>query len=232
MHNAPGRVRGLTATHTCPTCHAHHLSPSPLAAVAASPASAMSSLVSSVLQEARDTYTYLRNIDRRQLAHQVLSLVLVLSTAVMIWKGLVVASGSETPVVVVLSGSMEPAIVRGDILFLWSDRRVPYAIGEIIVYQIQGRPIPIIHRILEIRTASDGRVELLTKGDHNPVEDRGLYNADSGLKKLWLYEDEIMGRAFGFLPKLGLMTIYLTEYPAIKYALIFVLGITVLVAKD
>lgn len=132
-----------------------------------------------------------------QLAHQVLSLLLVLCSAVMIWKGLVVATGSETPVVVVLSGSMEPAIWRGDILFLWQDRAVPYEIGEIIVYQIKGRTIPIIHRIIEVhRDEPSGKLRLLTKGDNNPTEDRALYNPDGG-KKLWLEEEEVLGRAKG-----------------------------------
>lgn len=150
----------------------------------------------------------------------------------MIWKGLVVTSGSETPVVVVLSGSMEPAIWRGDILFLWQDRSAPYQIGEIIVYQIKGRQIPIIHRIIEVRTDARGKVSILTKGDNNPTEDRALYNPDGALTKLWLEEDEILGRAKGYLPQVGKMTIYLTDYPALKYILIAVLGLFVLTAKE
>ncbi len=123
----------------------------------------------------------------------------------MIWKGLVVWSGSETPVVVVLSGSMEPAIWRGDILFLWQDRESEYRVGEIIVYQIKGRSIPIIHRIVEVHQLAPseltpdlpGKVKLLTKGDNNPTEDRALYNPDGGSSKLWLDEDEVLGRAKG-----------------------------------
>ncbi|KAK9813672.1 hypothetical protein WJX73_002394 [Symbiochloris irregularis] len=36
----------------------------------------------------------------------------------MLWKTLIVVTGSQSPVVVVLSGSMEPGFYRGDILFL------------------------------------------------------------------------------------------------------------------
>jgi signal peptidase len=36
----------------------------------------------------------------------------------MIWKSLMLITQSESPIVVVLSGSMEPAYQRGDILFL------------------------------------------------------------------------------------------------------------------
>ena len=40
---------------------------------------------------------------------QVLSFGMIVSSALMIWKGLMVVTGSESPIVVVLSGSMEPA---------------------------------------------------------------------------------------------------------------------------
>jgi len=49
---------------------------------------------------------------------QVLNFALILSTAFMMWKGLSVVSDSPSPIVVVLSGSMEPAFQRGDLLFL------------------------------------------------------------------------------------------------------------------
>lgn len=55
--------------------------------------------------------------------------------AFMIWKSLSVLSASSSPIVVVLSGSMEPAFQRGDLLFLWN--RAPRAeIGEIVVYNV------------------------------------------------------------------------------------------------
>src|SRR5687768_14727599 len=121
----------------------------------------------------------------------------------MIAKGLDVSSGSETPLVVVLSGSMESAAWRVAILFLWHDRTALYSVGEIIVYQISGRAIPIIHRIVEVHTAppnedcTPGKVRLLTKGDNNPTEDRALYNPEGGSAKLWLDEAEVLGRAKG-----------------------------------
>lgn len=53
---------------------------------------------------------------------------------------------------VVLSGSMEPAFQRGDLLFLWN--RSPRAeVGEIVVYNVKGKDIPIVHRV--VRTFSE-----------------------------------------------------------------------------
>ena len=52
-------------------------------------------------------------------------------------------------VVVVLSGSMEPAFYRGDILFLNMGRK-PFRAGEVVVFNINGRDIPIVHRIIKV----------------------------------------------------------------------------------
>lgn len=58
---------------------------------------------------------------------QGVSLGLIVGSALMIWKSLMIMSFCESPVVVVLTGSMEPAYVRGDILFVtwWNEPTVP-----------------------------------------------------------------------------------------------------------
>ena len=53
----------------------------------------------------------------------------------MLWKVLVIAAGSPSPVVVVLSGSMLPAFSRGDILFL-VDHGPKTAVGDIVVFKV------------------------------------------------------------------------------------------------
>ena len=83
----------------------------------------------------------------RQSLQQVLNFALVLSTAFMLWKSLSVISNSPSPIVVVLSGSMEPAFQRGDLLFLWN-RDAGAEVGEIVVYNVKGKDIPIVHRVV------------------------------------------------------------------------------------
>ena len=83
----------------------------------------------------------------RQILTQVLNFALILSTAFMLWKGLSVVTNSPSPIVVVLSGSMEPAFQRGDILFLWN-RGQETQIGEVVVYNVKGKDIPIVHRVV------------------------------------------------------------------------------------
>jgi len=92
----------------------------------------------------------------RQLLTQLLNFALVLSTAFMLWKGLSVATASPSPIVVVLSGSMEPAFQRGDLLFLWN-RGMETQIGEVVVYNVKGKDIPIVHRV--VRRYGGGQVQ-------------------------------------------------------------------------
>ncbi|EDL09682.1 Sec11-like 3 (S. cerevisiae), isoform CRA_c [Mus musculus] len=79
-----------------------------------------------------DIFGDLRKMNKRQLYYQVLNFAMIVSSALMIWKGLIVLTGSESPIVVVLSGSMEPAFHRGDLLFLTNFREDPIR-AEIMV---------------------------------------------------------------------------------------------------
>jgi signal peptidase len=96
----------------------------------------------------------------RQAAAQVLNFALILSTAYMMWKGFSVIADSPSPIVVVLSGSMEPAFQRGDLLFLWNRNLLQETkVGEVVVYNVKGKDIPIVHRI--VRKFGMGFVSLL-----------------------------------------------------------------------
>lgn len=94
----------------------------------------------------------------RQSLAQILNFALVLSTAFMMWKGLSVLSNSSSPIVVVLSGSMEPAFQRGDLLFLWN--RAPRTeLGEVVVYNVRGKDIPIVHRVVRTFPEVEGKAK-------------------------------------------------------------------------
>lgn len=148
----------------------------------------------------------------------------------MMWKGLILATRSESPVVVVLSGSMEPGLRRGDLLLLERMRR-PTEVGEIVVFNVRGRDVPIVHRVLKVHDATrDGRVErlLLTKGDNNFADDVGLYAPG----QQWLSESDIVGRAIVFAPYFGMLTILMNDYPWFKVLLLGSLGYFVANEKD
>ena len=154
---------------------------------------------------------------RRQVA-QVVQVLYVIASALAIWKGLSLVTNTESPVVVVLSGSMEPAFHRGDLLFLTMSQK-PIEVGEITVYQVPGTAIPIVHRVIETRETYVSSLQLpilsidrfhvsstnlmvrknrgqllLTKGDNNYDDDIMLYNGPR-----WIRDDQIVGRVQGYV---------------------------------
>ena len=118
---------------------------------------------------------------------------------------------TETPVVVVESGSMEPLISRGDLLIVRgipaSDIRngtIEDMDGDIIVFNAQGvwsnpPAEPIVHRVVD-KKFEDGIWQFRTKGDANPVVDEG-----------WVPEDNVIGVVVFKIPLIGWVKIFLTD---------------------
>ncbi|KAJ8880141.1 hypothetical protein PR048_016604 [Dryococelus australis] len=169
-----------------------------------------------------------KRMNKRQFLYQVLSFGMIVSSALMIWKGLMVVTGSESPIVVVLRQVFLHIQDRGDLLFLTNYKEEPVRVGEIVVFKVEGRDIPIVHRVLKLHEKNNGTVKFLTKGDNNSVDDRGLYAPG----QLWLTKKDVVGRARGFLPYVGMVTIYMNEYPKFKYAVLACLGMYVLVHRE
>ncbi|KAL4285407.1 hypothetical protein GQ457_16G004280 [Hibiscus cannabinus] len=172
----------------------------------------------------------MKSIHVRQILSQAICLGMVVSMALIIWKGLICITGSESPVVVVLSGSMEPGFKRGDILFLYMNKD-PIRTGQIVVFNDvhYGQDIPIVHRVIEVHERRDSKeVDILTKGDANLGDDRMLYASN----RQWLQQKHIMGRAVGLLPYAGWFTIIMKEKPVIKYILVGALGLLVITSKE
>ncbi|CAN6681186.1 unnamed protein product [Malus baccata var. baccata] len=185
-----------------------------------------------------ETLDSIKSIQIRQALSQALTLGLIVTSALIIWKGLICMTGSESPVVV------------GDILFLHMSED-PIRAGEIVVFNVDGRDIPIVHE-----QKDTGEVYVLTEGDNNDDDDRSLYARG----QRWLHRRHIMGRAVSpkaecghFLPciliknvltNIHVLCIYihfcfpagfclmLTEKPIIKYILIGALGLLVITSKD
>ncbi|KDN49937.1 signal peptidase I [Tilletiaria anomala UBC 951] len=169
----------------------------------------------------------IRRMGIRAFLIQTLNFITVISSALAMWKGLSVLTDTESPVVVVLSGSMEPAFYRGDLLFL-SKPTQPFRVGDITVYKIPGGDIPIVHRVLEVHDLphSDEQL-LLTKGDNNDQDDLALYNGPR-----WMQRKNIVGKVRGYIPYAGYVTIMLNDFPKLKYALLGLLGLSLLFQKE
>ncbi|KAA8535086.1 hypothetical protein F0562_030089 [Nyssa sinensis] len=137
-----------------------------------------------------ETLDSIKSLQIRQVLTQAISLGMIVTSALIIWKGLMCVTGSESPVVVVLSGSMEPGFKRGDILFLHMSKD-PIRAGEIVVFNVDGREIPIVHRVIKVHEHQDtGEVDVLTKGDNNFGDDRLSVCARSALVASASYHGE------------------------------------------
>ncbi|KAK0387052.1 hypothetical protein NLU13_5365 [Sarocladium strictum] len=164
----------------------------------------------------------------RQAAAQVLNFALVLSTAFMMWKGLSVISDSPSPIVVVLSGSMEPAFQRGDLLFLWNRNFFQDTqVGEVVVYNVKDKDIPIVHRVVR-KFGSGDKAKLLTKGDNNAADDTELYARGQD----YLAREDIIGSVIGYIPFVGYVTILLSEHPWLKTVMLGVMGLFALLQRE
>eukprot|EP00924_Labyrinthula_sp_SR-Ha-C_P011308 snap_masked-scaffold_36-processed-gene-0.43-mRNA-1 protein AED:0.03 eAED:0.03 QI:0/-1/0/1/-1/1/1/0/189 len=169
--------------------------------------------------------------NKRTLTMQFLNLCMVVSSALMLWKGLGALTNTESPVVVVLTGSMLPGIERGDILALDNNYDTPLRVGEIVVFQIDERDIPIVHRLLWVHEKEENSTKgakYLTKGDNNNVDDRGLYAPG----QMWLKREEIIGRVRFVCRKMGMITIWMNDYPALKYILLGSMAYFVITNKE
>lgn len=164
----------------------------------------------------------------RQAASQLLNFALILSTAFMMWKGLSVIADSPSPIVVVLSGSMEPAFQRGDLLFLWNRNLLAETdVGEIVVYNVQGKDIPIVHRVVR-KFGVGPKAKLLTKGDNNLADDTELYARGQD----YLQRSDIIGSVFAYIPFVGYVTIMLSEHPWLKTVMLGIMGLVVVMQRE
>ncbi|KAF8128537.1 hypothetical protein EV363DRAFT_1265029 [Boletus edulis] len=187
----------------------------------------------------------LRRLGFRHVLIQILNFASVLTSGLMLWKGLGLFFNTESPIVVVLSGSMEPAFYRGDLLLLTNPPNARYQTGDITVYQVPNAEIPIVHRVLEThdilvsnstrksskdpfaKYAAGPNQLMLTKGDNNHVDDIELYQ---GLD--FLERRHIIGKVRGFLPYIGYVTIAMNDFPQLKYALMGGLGLLALIQRE
>ncbi|QPG76956.1 Signal peptidase complex catalytic subunit [Brettanomyces nanus] len=178
--------------------------------------------------------------------NQGLVMSMVLASAFAVWKLMSVITMSNSPLVVVLSGSMEPAFQRGDILLLWN-REKYLNVGDIIVYKTSVRDVPIVHRIVREHVIEDDlpkrktgknkstvaakrkSQKILTKGDNNQGDDLPLYEYNVNYLDR---QKDILGSVKGYIPKVGYVTILITENKYFKYAIVGLLALSALFNQE
>ncbi|NIN51683.1 MAG: signal peptidase I [Nitrososphaeria archaeon] len=145
-------------------------------------------------------------------------------------------TGTSNPMLVVISGSMEPFLYRGDIIFIQRMEPESLGVGDVIVfidpYSRSGacrrvspiafilseeEPCRVVHRIIEVSDA-EGEVAFKTKGDNNALPDNWKVTEE-------LYE----GKYLFHIPLLGHITLLLQ--PPYNY-LVIVLLLVIIIITD
>lgn len=83
---------------------------------------------------------------------------------------------------VVLSGSMEPQIQTGDLIFLHDTDPMTLKKGDVICYLSSGKAVT--HRIVGVTAGEDGQPRYVTQGDANNAEDRLAVTPDQ-VQGIW-----------------------------------------------
>lgn len=96
---------------------------------------------------------------------------------------------------IVLSGSMKPTVLPGDIVLVQEMSLDNLKTGDIIAYR-SGESV-ITHRVLEI-TSSNGDRQFITKGDNNNTADRDPVAADM-VEGVYLFRIPHLGNAAIFM---------------------------------
>jgi signal peptidase len=146
----------------------------------------------------------LPDILKRDYVQTIIMIVAVILAVLIFWFGLRFAFRTDYPILAVASGSMEPVLYAGDLIFVegvqnYSDIYVASEDddppGDILVYQ--GATDLIVHRAIDKRIV-DGKIVFIIHGDANPPSAREQVT-----------EDRIVGRYIGFkVPWMGNVALF------------------------
>ena len=98
---------------------------------------------------------------------------------------------TETPFLVVMSGSMKPALRKGDILIISNRNTKRHEIGDIIIFKDIKEGTLISHRIKKVEKEGE-KILITTKGDASCIPDRG-----------YIKPEDIIGRVIFKIPWIG-----------------------------
>ena len=137
------------------------------------------------------------DIDYKEIASYVIILVIVLIAA--------------QHLNVVVSGSMEPAFYRGDIVlvekadFLGINEFNPddVEVGDVVVYDAKWFDQPVIHRVIRIAEIN-GTTMYVIKGDNNDSPDPYYVTSNQIKEKVVTFGDNLV-----VIPKIGYLSLWL-----------------------
>ena len=151
----------------------------------------------------------------------IIFLIIVLTATFGFFGALRFGLNTKMPMVVVTSGSMEPTLYKGDLLFVMGVEPVDIKTGthanregDIIIYDTEGvwpstADELIVHRVVEklFNATGSGQWEFQAQGDANSYRDP----PSSSSINVWIPGDKIVGIVVGKIPKIGWVKIWLSE---------------------
>ena len=112
---------------------------------------------------------------------------------------------------VVITGSMEPKIRVNDLVLIHEQES--YALDEVVTYRTNSKPVT--HRIVSMRTDTEGQIWVTTRGDVNNKDDEEIP------------VEQIVGKVVLTIPFVGAVQEYLQSTEGF---LVLTLGVAVLIA--
>ncbi|KAF2648895.1 putative signal peptidase I [Lophiostoma macrostomum CBS 122681] len=145
----------------------------------------------------------------RRLLHEIFPALWLISAAIIGHANLRLVTNCSDYVMVVSSESMEPALYRGDLIFLWNREEQVHA-GDIPVVWFDGRELPMVHRAIEVHHEIDTNCThaILTKGDNNLFDDVVLYPVGRN----HVYREEVKGSVRGYVPFIGHLILFVKSW--------------------
>ncbi len=128
-----------------------------------------------------------------------------------------------------LTGSMEPGIMPGDVVVTVPAPATELAVGDVISYQIPIENHRVeTHRVTEVSTDADGRIQFRTQGDNNPGVDPWTA----------VVEGDTVWEVRAVVPKIG-SAIRVMRVPAVQHgvrwvalAALLLLGMSLIWSRD
>lgn len=149
----------------------------------------------------------LPKVFKKDYVNTIIMILIVILVVFIFWYGLRFIFRTEHPILAVASGSMEPVLYKGDLIFVEGIQNPGdiYAAvkntdppGDIIIYR--GLKELIVHRAIEKTYNSDGTYSFTTQGDANTYPDPPVDGSN------------VVGRYIGFkIPLLGHIALFFSD---------------------
>ena len=159
-------------------------------------------------------------IPHKKIIIAVVMIVIAFFGSFLVYFILQISFNTEAPIVVVISGSMEPNIHQGDLLFVMGTDADEIEVGDVIVFDAYGLwtgapQEPIVHRVIAINE-NGGTWFFTTQGDANPSHD-----------PVDIPDFRVLGVVVGGIPYIGWVKIFLTESGLLIPLLVIISGLLI-----